>query len=103
VTPGDKPFRSRDFGAALGVSRVSFAPEEKLHELLGTELGATTVFSVLLESARKVRVVFDEQVLADPDYGCTDGTTTCYMRVPTERIVHGLMTYARRTPDVIRL
>ena len=33
VTEGDKPFRSKDFSQALGISRVSFAPAEKLQEL----------------------------------------------------------------------
>ena len=28
VTPGDKPFRTKNFGAALEISRVSFAPSE---------------------------------------------------------------------------
>ena len=45
VTPGDKPFVTKDFGKSLGISRVSFAPQEKLLPMLGTVLGATTVFS----------------------------------------------------------
>ena len=31
VMPGDKPFVTRDFGSALGVSRVSFAPATLLN------------------------------------------------------------------------
>lgn len=31
---GDKPFRSKDFSSALGISRVSFAPAEKMEEIL---------------------------------------------------------------------
>ena len=34
MTPGDKPFHTKDLSAALGVSRLSFAPEEKLPQLL---------------------------------------------------------------------
>jgi len=78
VTPGDKPFRTKDFSAALGVSRVSFASPEQLERLMGTVVGSATVFSALLASAREVRVVFD-RALADSEwYGCTDGTTTGY-------------------------
>ena len=33
VTPGDKPFRTKDFSSALGVSRVSFATPEQLLQL----------------------------------------------------------------------
>ena len=52
VTPGDKPFRTKDFSSALGVSRVSFATPEQLLQLLGTVVGAATVFGLLLSSAR---------------------------------------------------
>jgi len=101
VTPGDKPFRSKDFSHALEISRVSFATEDHLQQFLGTEIGATTIFSVLLRSARDVRIVFDSQVLEDPLYGCTDGTTTGYMRVATADILHKLLPHAGREYTVI--
>lgn len=65
ITVGDKPFRSKDFSAALGVSRVSFAPAEKMTEMLGTKIGAATVFSSLLDTGKQVRMIFDKEVLAE--------------------------------------
>jgi len=53
VTCGDKQFRSKDFSSALDVSRVSFAPTEKMETMLGTKTGAATVFSSLLETAER--------------------------------------------------
>ena len=50
VTPGDKPFRTKDFSSALGISRVSFASPEQLERLMGTVVGSATVFSALLAS-----------------------------------------------------
>ena len=32
ITVGNKPFRSKDFSNALGVARVSFAPQSKWRE-----------------------------------------------------------------------
>lgn len=101
VTAGDKPFRSKDFSHALEISRVSFATEEHLQTFLGTEIGATTIYSVLLDTARDVQLVFDRQVLEDPWYGCTDGTTTGYMRVATDDIIKKLLPYANRSYKVI--
>lgn len=72
VTAGDKPFRSSAFSAALDTARVSFAPAEKMRELLGTKIGAATVFSGLLESAKDVRFVLDRDVLREEFYGCSD-------------------------------
>ena len=103
VTPGDKRFVCRDFAAALGVSRPSFAPAELMLAMIGTEIGAATVFGTLLESARGVRVIIDRDVLSDPFFGCTDGTTTCYMKLRTTNVLDRLLPYAGHTPEFIRV
>lgn len=90
ITSGNKRFDSREFSRALEISRVSFAPEEAMHPILGTNIGAATVFSVLLNTARQVRLVFDSDVLAEKFYGCSDGTTTGYMKIKTADIT-GIM------------
>lgn len=103
ITEGDKPFVTKDFSKALGISRVSFAPAELLYETLGTKVGATTVFSMLLDRENKVQVVIDKDVLKEEWYGCTDGTTTCYMRVKTERILNDFLPYTKHEPKFIEV
>lgn len=103
ITCGDKPFRARDFSNALGVSRVSFAPVEQMEEILGTRIGAATVFSSLLDSAKNVKIVFDKEVLSEEYYGCSDGTTTGYMKVRTEDIRDKFLRYAECVPAVIEV
>ncbi len=97
ITAGHKPFRSKDFSTALGISRVSFAPSELMEKMLGTKIGAATVYSALLETARDVQIVFDQDVLADEWYGCSDGTTTGYMKIKTEDIIQKFLPYAGHT------
>ena len=57
--PGDKPFHTKDLSAQIGSSRLSFAPPEKMEELLNTHPGSASVmgllFSRMSESARAVR------------------------------------------------
>lgn len=101
VTPGDKPFVTRDFGAALGISRVSFAPEFALLERLGTVLGATTVFSCLTAAPDAFRLVMDRSVAESEWYGCTDGTTTCYMKVRTADLMERLLPQTPFEPTLI--
>ena len=81
VTRDDKPFVTRDFGQALGIPRVSFASEEKLREIAGTEHGATTVLSACLDSAKDVTFVIDREVLEGESYCCTDGTAGCFIKL----------------------
>lgn len=93
ITAGDKPFRSKEFSSALEVSRVSFAPSELMETMLGTKIGAATIFSSLLETAHNVRIIIDHDVIAEEWYGCSDGTTTGYMKVKTTDILNRYLPY----------
>ena len=103
VTAGDKPFRAKEFSNALGIPRVSFAPAEKMKDILGTQVGAATVFSALLPSARDVRFVFDKEIADREMYGCSDGTTTGYMKVGVQKILEELLPSAGVVPTVIEV
>lgn len=103
VTPGDKPFRTKDFSAALGVSRVSFATPEQLEQMMGTIVGSATVFSLLLPTARDVRVVFDRSLESSEWYGCTDGTTTGYMKLRTRDVIDRLLPYTAHTLEWVEV
>ena len=101
VTAGDKPFVTKDFGHALGISRVSFAPQGQLVPMLGTVLGATTVFSTLLAPEGSFTLVMDKEVTRSPWYGCTDGTTTCYMKIRTADLMEKILPTTAFTPILI--
>ena len=83
VTAAEKPFVTRDFCGALGIPRVSFASAEKLWELTGVEVGATTVLSAILPQAAGVHLVMDRAVAESEWFACTDGTATCFVKLRT--------------------
>ena len=101
VTTGEKTFNTRRFSDALAVPRVSFAPAALMETMLGTTVGAATVFSVLLDAANAVQVVIDHEAAEREWYGCSDGTTTGYMKIGTERIVNTFLRYANHMPAII--
>lgn len=101
VTTADKPFKSKDFSSLLGIPRVSFAPEELMENILGVKIGAATIFGVLKDKDNLVQVVFDKDVLLEEWYGCSDGTTTGYMKVKTDQMVNNFLTYTKHIPTVI--
>lgn len=103
ITVGSKPFRSKDFSTALGISRVSFAPAEQMEAMLGTKVGAATVFSSLMDTENKVRIVFDQDVLSQKWYGCSDGTTTGYMKIQTEDICRKFLPYTHHPLSVVEV
>lgn len=103
ITTGDKRFDAKKFGQALNVSRVSFAPEELFEEMLGTHIGAATVFSALTDWDRNIQVIFDKDVAEQGWYGCSDGTNTGYMKVRTEDILNVFLPYAKHKYTVIEI
>lgn len=103
VTVGDKPFRSKEFSNALGVARVSFAPVELMEKMLGTKIGAATVFSALLDQVNAVQIVFDKDVTREEWYGCSDGTTTGYMKIKTKKIIHDFLPFTKHIPAIIEV
>ena len=87
VTTDDKPFVTRDFCGALGIPRVSFAPADKLWELTGVQVGATTILSAILPSAAEVQLVMDQGVARSEWFACTDGTPTCFVKFRTQDLL----------------
>ncbi|WP_160710851.1 prolyl-tRNA synthetase associated domain-containing protein [Chitinophaga solisilvae] len=102
VTMAGKPFVTRDFSNVMGISRLSFAPVELLDKMLGVPVGGTTIFGVMLDKANEIQVIIDQDVLAEEWYGCSDGTTTGYMKVRTAWIVNDFLTYAGHKPEIIQ-
>ncbi|RFM26463.1 prolyl-tRNA synthetase associated domain-containing protein [Deminuibacter soli] len=103
ITVADKPFSSKDFSKIMGVSRLSFAPENLLLQKLGVKIGAATIFGVLLDPDHEIKVVIDKAILQEEWYGCSDGTTTGYMKVKTTAIVNDFLHYANHKPVIIEM
>ena len=87
VTSDDKPFVTRDFCGALGIPRVSFASADKLWELTGVRVGATTILSAVLPEAANVHLVMDAALSEAEWFACTDGTPTCFVKIRTRDLL----------------
>lgn len=103
VTAADKHFTAKIFGAELGVSRVSFAPEEYLEIKLGTTVGATTALSAVSPLASDVRYVFDSEILSREWFGCTDGRSNGYMKLRTSDIIEKIIPMTGHAVEIINM
>jgi len=103
VTCGDKSFNSASFSKAMNCSRVSFAPEELFLEMLGTKIGAATVFSTLKDLDNDIHIAIDQDVAKEEYYGCSDGTTTSYLKIKTNDILQKFLPYVKHKPHIIQL
>lgn len=73
VTHARKPFITKEFGASLGIPRVSFADEDLMLNLLGTRHGAATPFGLLRPEASEITFVMDHDVAEREKIVITDG------------------------------
>lgn len=103
VTCGDKSFNSSAFSKAMNCSRVSFASEDLFLEMLGTKIGAATVFSAMNDLDGDIHIVIDEDVAKEDYYGCSDGTTTCYLKIKTNDIIQKFLPYAKHKAHIIKI
>lgn len=103
ITCGEKPFSSKGFSAAMNISRVSFAPAEKLVQMMGSNIGGTSVLGCLLESSRDVKLVFDSDTVSGEWFGCSDGTAFSFMKIRTDDLLKKILPYAKHDHCVITL
>ena len=85
--PGDKPFRTKELSKKLGVSRLSFAPEDAMLELLDIQPGAVSVMGLMNDRDRRVRLVVDGDVLRQEYFGCHPCVNTSSMKLRTSDVV----------------
>lgn len=93
ITAGDKSFKAKEFSNALGVSRVSFAPSDLMENMLGTKIGAATVFGALLDKQNEIQIVLDKDITYEEWYGCSDGT----------EIIHRFLPFVKHTPSIVEV
>lgn len=82
LLPGNKPFKTKVFSKMLGVSRLSFAPPEKMEEYLHIAPGAVSPMGLVFPSARDVTLVMDEDVQKMDTLGCHPCVNTSSIAFP---------------------
>lgn len=62
VMPPEKPFRTSVVSKLLGSSRLSFAPNECLRDMLGLESGSLSPLALWFDEKKQVKLVIDRGV-----------------------------------------
>ena len=66
---GDKVFKTKYLSKALGCSRLSFATDEHMEQLVDITPGSLSVLGLMNDPEKKVRLVIDRPVLEQPEIG----------------------------------
>ena len=103
VMPGDKPFKTKELSAQLGISRLSFADEDKMLELLDLHPGSVSVMGLMNDREHRVRLVIDEDVLKEELFGCHPCRNTSSIRFRTEELTDVILPALEITPTIVHL
>ena len=83
LMPGDKPFRTKDLSAQLGVARLSFAKPEHMDRLLDLTPGSASIMGLMNDTEHHVQLLVDEDVLKDEYVGCHPCVNTSSLKLRT--------------------
>lgn len=97
---GEKPFITKDFSRALGVSRVSFVKPGLMMDLIGAPVGAVSPLCVVMDESLGAEVVIDYPVTEYPYLTFPDGTTTNYLRISTRDLLDRFLPACGHTAHV---
>ena len=88
VMPAEKPLDTKDLGRKIGVSGLSFAPADKLMEILGAEPGSATIMGILNDRDDYVQVIIDKEVADEEYFACNPGANTSHIKLRTSDLLN---------------
>ncbi len=91
LMPGEKRFQTKIFSAMIGSSRLSFAPESYMNELLGLSPGSVTVLGLMNDTERKVSLYIDADLLKEEYLGCHPCINTSSLKIRTDDLIRKLL------------
>lgn len=101
--PPDKPFHTKDLSAQINSSRLSFAPEDSLWELLHCHPGSATVLGLANDTEHRVQLLIDREVYNAPYFSCHPCICTSTLRLKTADVLDKLLPAAGHEPMVVEL
>ena len=99
----DKPFHTKDLSAQINSSRLSFAPEELLWELLHCTPGSATVLGLANDTENRVQLLIDREVYDAPCFSCHPCICTSPLRLKTADVLETLLPAIGHAPVIVDL
>ncbi len=100
IMPGLKRLNLKQLGEDLGEKKIRFCSPEKVEAMLGVKPGSVSLFCCLNSNSTHVEVVFDEDLLTEPDLGFHPIVNTATVFVPTNSIHTILIALPQKTRTI---
>lgn len=103
MMPGNKKFRTADVSKQINSSRLSFANEAYMEELLNLTPGSVTVLGLMNDSENKVQLLIDRDILSNEYVGCHPCINTSSLKIKVSDILNKFLPYVNHTPIIVDL
>ena len=101
--PEDKPFYTKDLSRQIGSSRLSFAPPDKMEELLGCSPGSASVLGIANDAEHRVRLVMDRDVVKAERFACHPCDNTGSLAIATGDLLEKFLPHTGHTYEIVDL
>ena len=99
----DKVFHTKELSAQIQSARLSFAPEDKLWELLRCTPGSATILGLANDTEHRVRLLMERDVYEAPYISCHPCLGTSTLKLKTADVLEKLLPHTGHTPTVVEL
>ena len=103
IMPGRKPFKTKYLSKQIGSARLSFGDPENMLRLLNVTPGSASIFSLLFDTGRQVRLLVDSEVPKLPEIGFHPCKNTATLRVKTADVLDRFLPAIGRTAEIVHL
>lgn len=103
LMPGDQPFKTKVFSKSIGVSRLSFAPEEDMLRLLDITPGSVSVLGLMNDRDMQVSLYVDRRVAQEEYMGCHPCINTSTLRLKTDDVLSRIVPATGHIAEIIDL
>ena len=99
--PGDKLFQTKELSRQLGTARLSFAPPERMEELLGCAPGSASVLGMAYDKSHRVHLLMDREVYESEWFGCHPCKSDATLRIQTRDLLNIFFPYTGHSVTVV--
>ena len=99
----DKPFHTKDLSAQINSSRLRFAPEELLWELLHCTPGSASGLGQAYDTEYRVRLLMDRETYEAAQFGCHPCLNPGRLRVSTADLLNVFLPLTGHSVTVVDL
>ncbi len=101
--PEDKPFYTKVLSHQIGSSRLSFAPPEKMEELLGCSPGSASVLGLANDPGHRIRLLMDRETVEAEWFACHPCDNRASLKLRTRDLLDVFLPHTGHHFDVVEL